>query len=330
MPKSPKQKLKLLYLMQMLLEKTDEEHPISMEQIINGLAANDVSAERKSIYDDIESLRLYGLDIKMTKSKPGGYYLASRDFEIPELKLLVDSVQASQFITEKKTLQLIQKLEKLCSAYEAQLMRRQVYVSGRIKHMNESIYYNVDAIHNGIADDKQITFKYFEYTPDKKKAYRHDGQLYQISPFALMWDNENYYLIGYDSEAGFIKHYRVDRMESITITALDREGQDAFLSHDMSKYTRRNFAMYGGEEVCVEMEFENHLVGVIMDRFGKDVAITKSDAERFHISAPVAVSPQFYAWVFGLGTAAKITGPKEVVQGMSEMVGNINAIYTKP
>ena len=327
MPKSPKQKLKLLYLMQMLLEKTDEEHPISMEQIIKGLAANDVSAERKSIYDDIESLRLYGLDIKMTKSKPGGYYLASRDFEIPELKLLVDSVQASQFITEKKTLQLIQKLEKLCSAYEAQLMRRQVYVSGRIKHMNESIYYSVDAIHNGIAEGKQITFKYFEYTPDKKKIYRHGGKLYQISPFALMWDNENYYLIGYDSEAGFIKHYRVDRMVSISVTALDREGQDAFLAHDMSKYTRRNFAMYGGEEVRVEMEFENHLVGVIMDRFGKDVAITKSDAEHFLISAPVAVSPQFYAWVFGLGTAARITGPEEVVQGMKKMVSEVSNSY---
>ena len=327
MPKSPKQKLKLLYLMQMLLEKTDEEHPISMEQIIKGLAASDVSAERKSIYDDIESLRLYGLDIKMTKSRPGGYFLASRDFELPELKLLVDSVQASQFITEKKTLQLIQKLEKLCSAYEAQLMRRQVYVSGRIKHMNESIYYSVDAIHNGIADGKQITFKYFEYTPEKEKEYRHGGQLYQISPFALMWDNENYYLIGYDSIAGFIKHYRVDRMESISVTELDREGQEAFLAHDMSKDTRRNFAMYGGEEVRVEMEFENHLVGVVMDRFGKDVTITKSDAEHFRISAPLAVSPQFYAWVFGLGTAAKIIGPIEVVKGMLEQLGNVLRTY---
>ena len=313
--------------MQMLLEKTDESHPIAMEQIIKILAANDVSAERKSIYDDIESLRLFGLDVQMTKSKPGGYFLASRDFELPELKLLVDSVQASQFITEKKTLQLIQKLEKLCSAYEAQLMRRQVYVSGRIKHMNESIYYSVDAIHNGIATDKQITFQYFEYTPDKQKSYRHDGQLYKISPFALMWDNENYYLIGFDSAAGFIKHYRVDRMESITVTELDREGHEAFAAHDMSIYTKRNFAMYGGEEVRVEMEFENHLTGVVMDRFGKDVAITKSDAEHFRISAPVAVSPQFYAWVFGLGTAAKIVGPEKVVEGMREMVAAVKRQY---
>lgn len=327
MPKSPKQKLKLLYLMQMLLEKTDEEHPLSMENIIKGLAANDISAERKSIYDDITSLRLYGLDIGMTKSKPGGYYIASRDFEVPELKLLVDSVQASQFITEKKTLQLIKKLESLCSIYEARLMRRQVYVSGRIKHMNESIYYSVDAIHNGIAADKQISFQYFEYTIAKKKAYRHGGRLYQISPFALTWDNENYYMIGYDSEAGKIKHYRVDRMEAISVTDIQREGHDAFQIHDMSVYTRRNFSMFGGEEVRVDMEFENQLVGVVMDRFGRDIIISKAGDTHFRTSATVAVSPQFYAWIFGLGTAAKILGPENVVDGMREMVKGVGEKY---
>ncbi len=320
MPRSQNQKLKLLYLMQILLEKTDETHPISMEQIIKDLATNDISAERKSVYDDIESLRRFGLDIKTTKSKPGGYYIASRDFELPELRLLVDSVQASQFITEKKTLQLIKKLEKLCSAYEARLMQRQVYVSGRIKHMNESIYYNVDAIHNGIASDKQITFRYFEYTPDKKKSYRHDGQLYQISPFALMWDNENYYLIGFDSAAGFIKHYRVDRMERIAVADAERDGKEAFAAHDMSVYSKRNFSMYGGEEVRVDLEFENRLVGVVLDRFGKDAAITRSDAEHFRIRAPVAVSPQFYAWVFGLGTSARILGPEKVAKGFAEQL----------
>ena len=327
MPKSPKQKLKLLYLMQMLFEKTDEEHPISMEQIISGLAANGISAERKSIYDDMESLRLFGLDIGMTKSKPGGYYIATRDFEVPELKLLVDSVQSSQFITEKKTLQLIKKLENLCSIYEAQLKRRQVYVSGRIKHMNESIYYSVDAIHNGIAANKQITFKYFEYTTAKKKSYRHGGQIYQISPFALTWDNENYYMIGYDNAAGMIKHYRVDRMESIEVTDLDREGKDAFDAHDMSVYNRRNFSMYGGDEASVTMEFENHLVGVVMDRFGKDIIISKADDEHFRTSATVAVSPQFFAWIFGLGTAAKITGPESVVRDMASMTASVLGQY---
>ncbi len=326
MPRSPKQKLKLLYIMQILMEKTDENHPISTGQLIKSLAANDVAAERKSIYDDIETLRSFGVDIGMCK--PRGYFIASRDFELPELKLLVDSVQASQFITERKTIQLIKKLEKLCSAYEAQLMRRQVYVSGRIKHMNESIYYSVDAIHSGIAGDKQISFKYFDYTVEKKKKYRHGGGTYIISPFALTWDNENYYMIGYDTDADMIKHYRVDRMESIAVTDREREGREAFEAHDMDIYTRRMFSMYGGETVRVDMEFENHLVGVVMDRFGKDVFIAPSDSEHFTISAPVVVSPQFYAWIFGLGAEARITGPKEVADGMRDMAREICKQYS--
>ncbi|MBQ3108015.1 MAG: WYL domain-containing protein [Clostridia bacterium] len=327
MARSPNQKLKILYLMQMLLEETDESHPLPMEQILANLAANGMCAERKSIYDDIESLRLYGLDIRMTKSRPSGYYVLSRRFELPELKLLVDSVQESQFITEKKTLQLIKKLESLCSRHEAYKMRRQVLVSGRIKHMNESIYYSVDAIHTGIAEDKKIRFRYFEYTPNKQKAYRHDGAYYCVSPFALTWNNENYYLIGYDGEAACIKHYRVDRMERISVTEEAREGKDAFSSHDMSVYTRRTFSMFGGEETRVDMEFENHLVGVVMDRFGKDAPLVKTDDAHFSVSAEVAVSPQFYAWIFGLGTGARITGPAQVVDGMKQMLKNVGGAY---
>ncbi len=330
MSRSSNQKLKLLYVMQMLLEKTDEAHPLTMEQIIAGLSANGISAERKSIYDDIEALRLFGLDIALSKSRPAGYYIASRRFEIPELKLLVDSVQSSQFITEKKSLALIKKLERLCSVHEAQLIRRQVYVSGRIKHMNESIYYGVDAIHNGIAADRQISFKYFEYTPDKTKSYRHGGKLYVVSPFALTWDNENYYMIGYDSQEEKIKHYRVDRMEKISMLDLPRQGQETFETHNMNIYTRRTFSMFGGEEIRVEMEFENHFVGAVLDRFGKDVAIAKVDEGHFRIHAPVAVSPQFYAWVFGLGAGAKITGPKEVAAGMRDMLESAAKAYFDP
>ena len=327
MPKSPNQKLKLLYLMQLLLEKTDAQHPVSMEEIIRHLAANDIAAERKSLYDDIEALRRFGLDIGMTKAKPGGYYLASRDFELAELKLLVDSVQASQFITERKTLQLIKKLESLCSVHEARLIRRQVVVSGRIKHMNESIYYSVDAIHNGIAEDRQISFRYFEYTVAKRKSYRHGGKTYVVSPYALMWDNENYYLIAYDAEAGRIKHYRVDRMESIAVTEHSREGKEAFDAHDMGMYTHKNFSMFGGEEMAVTMVFDNALVGVVLDRFGKSVPITKVDDAHFRITAQVAVSPQFYGWLFGLGTAAKVLAPAAVVDGMQKMLADVARGY---
>jgi len=318
MPRSPKQKLKILYLAQYLLERTDEDHPASLEQLREHLAANDIRAERKSLYDDLEALRLFGMEIAMTRTRPGGYYVLSREFQLPELKLLVDSVQASQFITEKKTLQLIKKLEKLCSIYEAQRIRRQVYVSGRIKNMNESIYYGVDAIHNGIAADKMISFLYFEYNVQKEKVYRHGGKRYRISPFALMWDNENYYMIGFDAQEGQIRHYRVDRMEEIRALSEDRKGHEEFKSHDMSLYTRRNFSMYGGEECLVTIGFENKLIGVVMDRFGKDAAVSKVDGEHFSITAPVVVSPQFYGWLFGLDGECRILEPPSVAEGMRQ------------
>ena len=327
MAKSPMQKLKLLYILKLLSERSDQDHPLAMDAIISYLDSNGITAERKSIYTDIEALRVFGIDICMTKSRPMGYYIENRDFELPELKLLVDSVQSSQFITEKKTLQLIRKLEKLCSAHEAQQIRRQVYVSGRIKHMNESIYYSVDAIHTAIAEDKQIEFKYFDYNIQKKKIYRHDSTVYTISPFALTWDSENYYMIGYDSKAEKIKHYRVDRMEKISVSHLDREGHNAFDEHDMNVYTRRTFSMYGGEEINIEMEFDNKLVGVVIDRFGKDVFIVPHGQDHFRISAPVVVSPQFYAWVFGLGSEAKIIGPKEVAEGMKKQLASVSELY---
>ena len=327
MPRAPMQKLKLLYIHKYLCEHSDEEHPVSMEMLLSHLDAQGIAAERKSIYTDMDALRLFGYDIRMTKSKPMGYYIANRDFELPELKLLVDSVQSSQFITEKKTLQLIKKLESLCSAHEAQQIRRQVYVSGRIKHMNESIYYSVDAIHTAIAEDRQIEFKYFDYNIQKKKVHRKSGSIYKISPFALTWDSQNYYMIGYDSEAEIIKHYRVDRMESINVSLEPRSGHGVFDEHDMNIYTHRTFMMFGGEEVTVDMEFENKLIGVVIDRFGKDIFIIPHGENRFRISAPVVVSPQFYAWVFGLGSEAEILAPKEVAEGMKKQLEEVITKY---
>ena len=186
MPRSSNQKLKLLYLMRYLLQNTDEQHPATTNQLISFLAEQDVKAERKSIYDDMEALRLFGLDVERTESgRSSGYYVASREFELPELKLLVDSIQSSKFITHKKTTQLIKKIETLASAHEAQLLQRQVLVTNRIKTMNESIYYNVDEIHSGITQNRKIRFKYFEYTVNKERRFRRDGAFYVMSPYAL-------------------------------------------------------------------------------------------------------------------------------------------------
>ena len=239
MSKSPNQKLKLLYLMEILLQQTDERHPMTVPEMISELARHDIAAERKSIYNDLESLRTFGLDIVQTKSRTTGYYIGARSFEVPELKLLVDSVQSSKFITHKKTLALIKKIEGLASIYDAQLLQRQVYVRGRVKSMNESVYYNVDEIADAISRDRQIRFHYFEYTIDKQRHYRKDGAFYIVSPMALMWDNENYYLLAWDAEAQRRKHYRVDKMTDISALDAPREGMEDFSEQDLSAYTKK-------------------------------------------------------------------------------------------
>ena len=327
MPKSSNQKLKLLYLMQMLLERSDENHPLTVQDMIDELSLHDISAERKSIYADLEALRVFGLDIMQSKGKSTGYYIASRDFELPELKLLVDSVQSSKFITHRKTLALIKKIEGLASVYDAQLLQRQVYVRNRVKSMNESVYYNVDEISGAISRDRIIRFKYFEFDVNKERRYRHGGKIYEISPFALMWDDENYYMLGYDPEAEKLKHYRVDKMTNIESAETERSGKELFAGMDMSSYSKQVFGMFTGSEQTVKLRFENRLAGAVIDRFGKEVMLIPDGEEHFTVSADIAVSPQFYAWVFGLGTAVEILAPDSARQELAQLAKSVSRIY---
>lgn len=312
MAKSSNQKLKLLYLLRFLMQNSDESHPLSTAQLIEELAANNISAERKSIYDDIEALRLFGIDVIQVKGKNGGYYIGERDFELPELKLLVDSVQSSKFITQDKTYKLIKKIENLASVYDGQLLQRQVFVTNRVKSMNESIYYAVDTVSDAITQNKKIRYQYFEYTVDKERRFRHDGKFYEVSPFALIWDDENYYLLAWDSESQKMKHYRVDKMYKVSMTDLEREGIKEFEKVDMSAYTKTVFGMFGGNEQKVKLRFSNKLVGVVLDRFGRDTIIIKDGDEHFTVSVNVVVSQHFLAWVFGFGTDAEIISPEEI------------------
>ena len=329
MARSAYQKLKPLYIMNYLLQNSDEDHLVSMSQLIEHLAAHGIPSERKSVYDDIEALRVFGLDIVQGGSgKNAGYYIANRSFELPELKLLVDSVQSSKFITHKKTATLIKKIETLASIHEAQLLNRQVYVKNRIKTMNESIYYNIDAIQSGISQNKKIQFKYFEYTVQKTRHYRKNGAFYVVSPFAMTWDDENYYLIAFDSQAGIIKHYRVDKMTEISSTEEDRDGLDAYQALDMAVYARKVFGMFSGEEESVQLRFENHLVGAVLDRLGQDVFIIADGDDHFTVRADVVVSPQFFAWVTGFGAAAQIIGPDDVVEKMRQHINSVAALYS--
>ncbi len=323
--KSPQQKLKLLYLMRILLENTDEEHSMTVQDMIDSLASYGISAERKSIYDDIECLQLFGLDICTVKSKSYSYFVGSREFELPELKLLVDSVQSSKFITHKKSTELIGKIEKLTSKQNAGKLERQVFVTNRVKTYNEQIYYNVDRIHDAIAADKKITFRYFDFNISKEKIYRKDGNGYLESPVSLTWDDENYYLITYKEKYNSFAHYRVDKMDGIEITQEPRsEIPEQF---DLSSYTKSVFSMFGGEETAVTVEFDNKLVGVVFDRFGVDIPVIKSGEERFTCTVKVAVSPQFFSWVMGFGNRAKIISPQSVVDEQKKLLDDICKAY---
>ncbi len=328
MPRSETQKLKLLYLMKILLENTDDGHGMTVNELISALAGYNIDAERKSIYTDIEALENYGLDV--LKEKRGGsneYYIGSREFEMAELKLLVDSVQSARFLTEKKSRNLIKKLESLTSRHEAGKLHRQVYVQNRVKTMNESIYYNVDDIHEAIAANVQISFTYFEWDLNKNMVLKKNGKRYVISPWGLTQNAENYYLIGYDSDAGIIKHFRVDKMNNIVIMDKAREGKDVFKRIDMASYSNKRFGMFAGEEKRVKIEFEKRYVGVVIDRFGKNINMHKSDEDHFVVNVDVAVSNQFYGWVFGLGDGVKILGPKEVEEDMRRMLEDILCRY---
>ena len=328
MARSSFQKLKILYEMEYLLRNSDEAHPVSVAQLIAELESHGISAERKSIYDDMECLREFGLDILQSGAgKSSGYYVASRDFELPELKLLVDSVQSSKFITQKKTLSLIKKIESLASCHEAQALRRQVYVTNRIKTMNESIYYSVDEIHKGIAENRKIRFHYFEYTVQKERRFRREGAWYVISPFALNWDDENYYLVGFDSEQGIIKHFRVDKMADIQVTEEPRDGLETYDALDMGVYARKTFGMFTGDETSVQLRFENDLVGVVLDRLGRDVMLIPDGEEHFTVRTDVVVSPQFFAWVLGFGCKAKILAPESVVGRLKEHIRQVGELY---
>lgn len=327
MAKSANQKLKLPYLMEQFHRYSDENHLLSIADMIKYLEGCGISAERKSLYDDIEALRLYGMDIIQVKGPKGGYYLASRDFELPELKLLVDSVQSSRFITQKKTLALIKKVENLASVHEAAQLHRQVYVSNRIKTMNESIYYNVDEIHSGIAQDRKIAFKYFEYTVTKERRFRKGGEDYTVSPYALTWNSENYYMVAYDSAAGKVKHYRVDKMTSIRVTAQPREGKAELGGLDLAEYSGKVFGMFAGKAERVTLRCAEHLAGAVIDRFGKDVIIVATGEGHFSVTVEVVPSLQFMAWVFGFGDEMKIVSPASAVASMRDTLSAVTAMY---
>lgn len=305
-----------------MLEQTDENHHITMSEIINQLALYGISAARKALYEDIEALRTFGLDIKQLKGNTSGYFVASREFELPELKLLADAVTSSRFLTEKKSNELLKKIEGLASKHEAKQIQRQVFVANRVKAMNERIYINVDTIQRAISEGKKISFKYFDYGLDKKKKYR-DG-LRVCSPYALSWDDERYYLIAYYEKYQKITNFRIDRMEAVNVLEeLSEPKPDGF---NVAEYMNSSFSMFSGESEEVKLRFNNSLINSVIDRFGKDIPVLPDDDDHFTVRVTVKAEPPFFAWLFQFGRKAEIVGPIELKEKYKEQLKEV--LYT--
>ena len=325
MPKSDNQKLKIFYILDYLQKNSHQEHPVRAVELQAMLEQqHNIICDRKTVYSDIQALQDYGVDIVSLPGKNGGYYIASRNFELPELKLLIDAVQSSRFLTEKKSRELIEKLCSQCSVYDARLMRRDVLVSGRVKSMNETIYYNVDAIQDAIAENRQITFRYFDFALDGSRKYR--DRDYQASPYGLCQDNENCYLLAHSPRHG-VTSYRVDRMSDIQLTQLSRTPCPELTGKNLVEHANRLFQMYSGESATVKLRFHNSLVNVVLDRFGRDTMLIPDGEEHFVFTVNVAVSPMFLSWVIGFGNKARILYPQSVIDACKSMCQDALAQY---
>ncbi|MBQ6348366.1 MAG: WYL domain-containing protein [Clostridia bacterium] len=323
-----KGKMKMLHLIRIFSQETDDEHALTLQEIIAKLAALNISADRKTLYSDFEDLRQFGFDIIAQQRNHTTYYhLGERDFELPELKLLVDSVQAAKFITTRKSRELIRKLERYASVYQAAQLHRQVYIAGRVKAMNESIYYNIDRLHSAINAGVRIRFQYGQWNLNKEMELRRGGNWYRVSPWALNWDNEKYYLVAYDAGTSMIKHFRVDKMLRIKTLDEPRLGQEAFRAFDMTVYGKSVFGMFSGEETTVTLEAENHMVGILIDRFGKDIGLAPISDSHFQATVNVVVSTQFIGWIVGLVKSIRIVAPDALVERMREEIHRLSEQY---
>ncbi len=322
------QKLHIFHILEILMERTDEEHTLSAPDMIRILEDEyGMTCDRRTVYSDIETLQQLHVDIVALKGRIPGYFIASREFELPELKILVDIVQASKFISEKKSRELISKLEKLCSRHEARQLSSQVTIMNRPKTDSPVVFYNIGRLHEAIFRDRKIEFQYVSWTMLKTFELRHDGIFYIASPLSLIFDDENYYLIAYDEAARMVKHYRVDKMQHLSLLEEPRAARDRIRDFDLSAYAKKTIGMYGGEDAEVIIRGNKELAGVILDRFGRDIWMRPDGEDRFVAKVFVAVSPQFYGWMTAIGEGLEIIGPAHVREGMAEHLRRVLGNY---
>ena len=322
-----RQKQKLLFMKQLFERRTDDKHTLTGNRLIEILGENGIKAERKTIYDDIKTLSDSGMAIETTKDgHSNAYYLADRLFQDEELYVLADAVASSRFLTQKKSRELIRKLQQLTSDYKAKDLRRVVYVENRTKTFNEQIYYAINKIQEGIFTQSQIRFKYFEYTVEKRKQLKHGGEVYTVSPYALVWENENYYLVCYSEKHDNISRFRVDRMTQVEMTELPRR---ELLDEEQDIVTNLQsiYGMYGGEIMELKLQFDNSLINVVMDRFGEKTICHKNSDETFYINREVQIAPTFWGWLFQFGDKAKVLAPAEAVEIAKKEIKKISDNY---
>lgn len=318
---------RILLVLKYLRENTDIEHPATIRDIIEYLSQNGYSVTRKTVTSDINDLISFGVDIDCQRSTQNRYFLDVRVFELAEVKLLVDAVQSSRFITTKKSKQLIEKLSTFVGPHQGEILHRQLYVDTRVKANNEGIYYLVDNIHTAIRERKKVTFQYLEYTQNKEKVLKHNGYTYSFSPFALIWNDDCYYAIGFSDKHSKIAKFRVDRMVGLTITeqVAEKKPED----FDVSDYFSQVFSMYEGKEQDVILRCDNDLMKHIVDRFGEKVYTAPLDDKHFCAKVTVSLSQTFYGWVFSFGGKMKIASPEEAVNGFNVILGQFTRNYTQ-
>ncbi len=324
MPKSDHQKLSLLYIRDFLEQNSDVDHPVNAQELIDMLEKKGIRCERKTIYSDIAALQDFGVDIVNRRGKNGGYYIASRNFELPELKLLIDAVQSSRFLTEKKSRELIEKLCQQCNRYDASLMHRDIVIDRRVKSMNETVYYNVDRVQEAISRNSQIHFSYFEWGIDGQRHYR--DKEYVASPYGLCQNNENYYLLAQSPRYG-ITHYRLDRMTKIELIDEPRVPCPELTGSKLVEHANQLFQMYSGKQTSVKLRFHKSLANVVVDRFGQDTMMIPDGEDHFTFTVNIAVSPLFLSWIIGFGDKAQILYPQSVIDECTQLCEQVISLH---
>lgn len=328
MAKGAKQKLKLPILARLLLSESDEDHPLQIGDLVEALEPYGIKAERKSLYDDMAALRELGMDVQYGKGKRLGWYVGKRFFALTELKLLVDAVQSYKFISPHKSEALLHKLKKLAGRHQARQLWRQVYVADRVKTMNESLFHTIDKLHTAIAGKHTVTFRYFDYGVGRKKVFRREGRRYQVSPYGLLLDNGNYYLVGFDHQYGEPQHYRVDKMAELGVASLPWEG--ACADFNLASYAQKHLGMFRGREGQITLRCGNDLAGEILERFGQDVTLLPDGEGHFAVTVPALVNPQLLGWLFGLGTEVELVEPGWAVEAFHKHLAAVAEQYQAP